>query len=117
MLQLLVLLCCCLLAHAQESQSTVTLECQVAGLEYQTAPSCTCVHKLPVCPDGCQVRSRPPGRALLGGAPLRRPRPAARSERPRHAAHSPPSVCRYQYRAGGAVILSLRGGLRALPGR
>ena len=64
MLQLLVLLCCCLLAHAQESQSTVTLECQVAGLEYQTAPSCTCVHKLPVCPDGCQVRSRPPGRAL-----------------------------------------------------
>ncbi len=44
-----------LFSRAAESESTISIECQVAGLEYQTAPSCTCPHKLPVCPDGCQV--------------------------------------------------------------
>ena len=53
---------------AAESESTISLECQVAGLEYQTAPACTCAHQLPVCPDGCQVSAVPRFRA----APYRR---------------------------------------------
>lgn len=52
---LIALLLCCAAATAEDSVSTISLECQVAGLAYQAAPSCTCVHKLPVCPDGCQV--------------------------------------------------------------
>jgi hypothetical protein len=55
LLMLIALLLCCAAATAEESVSTISLECQVAGLAYQAAPSCTCVHKLPVCPDGCQV--------------------------------------------------------------
>jgi len=56
------LLRACLLLHAMTSSlpllraaefvdSTYTLECQVAGLNYQSADECTCAFKLPVCPD------------------------------------------------------------------
>ena len=57
------------------STSTITLECQVAGLEYQTAAECTCLHKKPVCPDTCQVCdciSKPAGAARALFPPSRR---------------------------------------------
>ena len=38
-------------SRAAEFDSTYTLECQVAGLNYQSADECTCAFKLPVCPD------------------------------------------------------------------